>query len=122
MALVLSGLAKKLVLAGYLSTHLVGDVFQMPEQHGWPALLVALLALHAPRSTSTSAATPIWPAGLALLLGFELPENFRHPYAAPNVGEFWRRWHMTFSRFLRDYVYYPLGGSRRSTARAPPRT
>ena len=69
--------------------------------------------LLAPRSTSTSAATPIWPAGLALLLGFELPENFRQPYAAPNIGEFWRRWHMTFSRFLRDYVYFPLGGSRR---------
>ena len=116
MALVLSGMAKKLVLAGYLSTHLVGDAFQMPEQHGWPALLLALLAYSAEIYFDFSGYTDL-ARGLALLLGFELPENFRQPYAAPNVGEFWRRWHMTFSRFLRDYVYYPLGGSRRAAAR-----
>jgi alginate O-acetyltransferase complex protein AlgI len=116
MALVLSGMAKKLVLAGYLSTHLVGDAFQMPEQHGWPALVLALLGYSAEIYFDFSGYTDL-ARGLALLLGFELPENFRHPYAAANVGEFWRRWHMTFSRFLREYIYYPLGGSRRSRAR-----
>jgi alginate O-acetyltransferase complex protein AlgI len=116
MALVLSGMAKKLVLAGYLSTHLVGDAFQMPEQHGWPALVLALLGYSAEIYFDFSGYTDL-ARGLALLLGFELPENFRHPYAAANVGEFWRRWHMTFSGWLRDYVYFPLGGSRGSPAR-----
>lgn len=50
--------------------------------------------------------------GIALMLGLALPENFRAPYAAIDLRDFWRRWHMTLSRFLRDYVYIPLGGSR----------
>ena len=116
VALVLSGLTKKLVLAGYLSTHMVGEVFQMPERHGWPAVVVALFAYSAEIYFDFSGYTDL-ARGLALLLGFELPENFRQPYAATNVGEFWRRWHMSFSRFLRDYIYYPLGGSRGSRAR-----
>ena len=50
--------------------------------------------------------------GIALMLGFTLPQNFNAPYAALNLRDFWRRWHMTLSRYLRDYVYIPLGGSR----------
>jgi D-alanyl-lipoteichoic acid acyltransferase DltB (MBOAT superfamily) len=111
-ALVLSGLTKKLVLAAYLSTHMVGEVFQSPQQQTWPALVVALFAYTAEIYLDFSGYTDL-ARGLSLLLGIELPENFRHPYAAANIGEFWRRWHMTFSRFLRDYVYFPLGGSRR---------
>jgi alginate O-acetyltransferase complex protein AlgI len=53
--------------------------------------------------------------GLALMFGFRLPVNFNAPYRAWSVGEFWRRWHMTLSRFLRDYLYFPLGGSRGGT-------
>ncbi|MGF1627693.1 MAG: MBOAT family O-acyltransferase [Alphaproteobacteria bacterium] len=56
--------------------------------------------------------------GLALMFGFHLPVNFNAPYRAWSVGEFWRRWHMTLSRFLRDYLYFPLGGSRAGLARA----
>lgn len=55
--------------------------------------------------------------GLALMFGFMLPENFRSPYRAVSLRDFWRRWHMTLSRFLRDYLYLPLGGSRHGTAR-----
>ncbi len=51
--------------------------------------------------------------GLGLLFGFDLPENFRHPYCAASITEFWRRWHITLSSWFRDYVYIPLGGSRR---------
>lgn len=51
--------------------------------------------------------------GLGLLFGFDLPENFRYPYCAASVTEFWRRWHITLSSWFRDYVYIPLGGSRR---------
>jgi alginate O-acetyltransferase complex protein AlgI len=50
--------------------------------------------------------------GVALLLGFKFPQNFNAPYAATSIQDFWRRWHMTLSRWLRDYVYIPLGGSR----------
>jgi D-alanyl-lipoteichoic acid acyltransferase DltB (MBOAT superfamily) len=55
--------------------------------------------------------------GCARLLGFELPENFRFPYAASDLTDYWRRWHMSFSRWLREYVYFPLGGSRHGTLR-----
>jgi D-alanyl-lipoteichoic acid acyltransferase DltB (MBOAT superfamily) len=55
--------------------------------------------------------------GLGLLMGFYLPDNFNMPYKAANIAEFWRRWHITFSNWLRDYVYLPLGGSRKSKPR-----
>ena len=51
--------------------------------------------------------------GLALLLGFRFPQNFNSPYAAVSLQDFWRRWHMTLSRWLRDYLYIPLGGNRK---------
>ena len=53
--------------------------------------------------------------GVALLLGFRFPQNFNSPYAAVTLQDFWRRWHMTLSRWLRDYLYIPLGGSRKGT-------
>ena len=55
--------------------------------------------------------------GCALMLGFKIPENFNYPYLATNFSSFWQRWHMTMSRFFRDYVYIPMGGSRRSGSR-----
>jgi alginate O-acetyltransferase complex protein AlgI len=55
--------------------------------------------------------------GISLLLGFELPENFNAPYTAISVQDFWRRWHMTLSRWLRDYLYIPLGGNRKGPTR-----
>src|SRR5438034_884079 len=55
--------------------------------------------------------------GVAKLLGFRFPQNFDRPYSARSVQEFWRRWHMTLSRWLRDYLYIPLGGNRKGTAR-----
>lgn len=55
--------------------------------------------------------------GLALMIGVQLPMNFRSPYKAKNIAEFWRRWHMTLSRFLRDYLYIPLGGNRHGLPR-----
>ena len=64
------------------------------------------------RSTPTSSGTRTLRLGLALLLGFRFPQNFDAPYAATSIQDFWRRWHMTLSRWLRDYVYIPLGGNR----------
>ncbi|MGE4012794.1 MAG: MBOAT family protein, partial [Alphaproteobacteria bacterium] len=55
--------------------------------------------------------------GLGMMFGFHLPTNFNHPYIAQSIAEFWRRWHMTLSAWFRDYVYIPLGGNRRGSAR-----
>ena len=55
--------------------------------------------------------------GLALMFGIRLPLNFNSPYKATNIIDFWRRWHITLSRFLRDYLYIPLGGNRHGGAR-----
>ena len=64
------------------------------------------------RSISISPAIPTWRSGSALMFGLRLPFNFNAPYRAVSVRDFWRRWHMTLSRFLRDYLYIPLGGNR----------
>ncbi len=55
--------------------------------------------------------------GLGRMFGFRFPENFRHPYIATSVQDFWRRWHISLSTWFRDYLYVPLGGSRRTPAR-----
>src|SRR6202042_1250564 len=55
--------------------------------------------------------------GIALLFGFRLPINFNAPYRAASIADFWRRWHITLSRFLRDYLYIPLGGNRHGLTR-----
>src|SRR5262249_66627 len=109
-------LAKKMVLAAYLSTHLVGEVFQMPERHTWLQLVVSLFAYSAEIYFDFSGYTDL-ARGLSLLLGFELPENFNAPYAAPSLGECWPRWHLTFGAWVGGYVYFPLGGSRRGRTR-----
>ena len=64
------------------------------------------------RSTSTSPATRTWRSGLALMLGFVLMQNFDSPYKSDSITEFWRRWHISLSTWLRDYLYIPLGGNR----------
>ncbi len=55
--------------------------------------------------------------GLGILVGFKLPENFNNPYLATSIGDFWRRWHMSLSYWIRDYVYIPLGGNRKGVSR-----
>ena len=60
--------------------------------------------------------------GLALLMGFVFPQNFDRPYRAQGFRDFWRRWHMTLSRFLRDFLYIPLGGNRGGRLRRPTAT
>jgi alginate O-acetyltransferase complex protein AlgI len=110
VVLIVSGLFKKMVLASLLATHLVDGAFQMPSNYGSLELLVATYAYTAEVYLDFSGYTDL-ARGLSLLLGIELPENFDYPYRATNIGDFWKRWHITFSRWLRDYVYFPLGGS-----------
>jgi D-alanyl-lipoteichoic acid acyltransferase DltB (MBOAT superfamily) len=114
--LILGGLAKKMLIADYLSTHIVNGVFASPQSFSSWETLWGILAYSAQIYCDVSAYSDI-AIGIALLLGFELPENFNAPYTARTLQDFWRRWHITLSSWLRDYVYIPLGGSRRGRGR-----
>ena len=109
--LIISGLFKKVVLANFLATTLVDRVFSLPELHNGKEILFATYGYAVQIYCDFSGYTDI-AIGLALLLGFQFPQNFNAPYTAESLQDFWRRWHMTLSRWLRDYLYIPLGGSR----------
>jgi D-alanyl-lipoteichoic acid acyltransferase DltB (MBOAT superfamily) len=108
-----TGLFMKVVIANYLASSIVDDVFGAPSQHSSLEVLVGIYAyavqIYADFFGYTNMAI-----GLALLLGFSFPQNFDSPYTAVSIQDFWRRWHMTLSRWLRDYVYIPFGGNRGS--------
>src|ERR1700712_5266294 len=113
MMLIAVGLVKKVVLADYLGRTVVDPVFAVPQAYHAPDVLMAAYAYAAQIYCDFSGYTDM-AIGLALLMGFVFPENFNNPYRATGFRDFWRRWHMTLSRFLRDYLYIPLGGSRGS--------
>jgi alginate O-acetyltransferase complex protein AlgI len=110
--LIIGGLFKKVVLADMLATRLVDPVFGVPSAHGGADVLLAVYAYGAQIYCDFSGYTDM-ATGLALLLGFQFPRNFNSPYRATSLQDFWHRWHMTLSRWLRDYLYIPLGGNRR---------
>lgn len=116
VTLILSGLFKRAVLATLLYEQGVSSAFDHPEGHSAAALWVGAVGytiyLYADFSGYTDMAR-----GFGAMLGFRIPENFRGPYAATTIGEFWRRWHITFSQWLRDFIYFPLGGSRKGQLR-----
>jgi D-alanyl-lipoteichoic acid acyltransferase DltB (MBOAT superfamily) len=109
--LIATGLFKKVVIANYLASSIVDEVFAAPGQHSSLEILIAVYAYAVQIYADFSGYTDI-AIGIALLLGFKFPQNFDSPYAATSLQDFWRRWHMTLSRWLRDYVYIPLGGNR----------
>ncbi|MCB9730457.1 MAG: MBOAT family protein [Deltaproteobacteria bacterium] len=111
------GLFKKVVIADYLAVNLVDRVFDAPERFSSVEILLGLYAYTMQVYMDFSAYSDI-AIGSALLMGFHLPDNFDRPYAATSIADFWRRWHMTLGSWLRDYLYYPLGGSRRGDGRA----
>lgn len=110
--LIAGGLFKKVVVANTLATSIVDPVFASPQSFFALDTLVAIYGYAVQIYADFSGYTDI-AIGLALLLGFRFPQNFNRPYVAQSLADFWRRWHMTLSRFLRDYLYIPLGGSRR---------
>jgi len=114
--LIAAGLAKKVVLSSYLSAYVVDPVFADPRQHSAPAVLFAIWGYAVQIYADFSGYTDI-AIGLAMLMGFRFPVNFRRPYTAIDLQDFWRRWHITLSFWLRDYLYIPLGGNRGSEAR-----
>ena len=110
------GMFKKVVVADFLAAAIVDDAFASPDSYGALDVLFGVygyaVQIYADFSGYTDMAI-----GVALLMGFRFPQNFDRPYAAVSVRDFWRRWHMTLSRWLRDYLYIPLGGSRRGRVR-----
>src|SRR5215218_4262785 len=111
LALIGLGLVKKIVIADYLAREIVDPVFAVPGLYSAPDVLMAAYAYTAQIYCDFSGYTDM-AIGLALLLGYVFPQNFRSPYRATGFQDFWRRWHMTLSRFLRDFLYIPLGGNR----------
>jgi len=110
--LIVVGLFLKVVIANHLATHIVDDVFAAPDRHSSLEVLMAVYGYAVQIFADFCGYTNI-AIGVALLLGFEFPQNFASPYTAVSLQDFWRRWHMTLSRWLRDYLYIPLGGSRK---------
>jgi alginate O-acetyltransferase complex protein AlgI len=114
--LIVGGLIKKTVIADELARRIVDPVYSDPSSHSAGELLLAFYGFAAQIYCDFSGYTDM-AIGLALLLGYQLPQNFNRPYLALSLQDFWRRWHMTLSRWLRDYLYIPLGGSRHGEAR-----
>jgi len=112
LVLILGGLIKKMIIANYLGTELVDPVFIDPSSWGSGDLLLAAYAYALQIYCDFSAYSDI-AIGIAGLFGFSFPENFRKPYRAHSLQDFWRRWHISLSGWLRDYLYIPLGGSRK---------
>ena len=109
--LIVGGLFKKVVVANYLGTEFVDPIFQNPTGQSRLDLLLGMYAYGLQIYCDFSAYTDI-AIGVANLLGYQFPQNFNQPYRALSVQDFWRRWHMTLSAWLRDYLYIPLGGNR----------
>jgi alginate O-acetyltransferase complex protein AlgI len=112
--LILAGLFKKVILSNTLSTRLVEPVFSSPTDFHrgdvWLAIYGYAAQIYCDFSGYTDIAT-----GCAMLLGYRFPRNFNAPYTATDPQEFWQRWHISLSSWLRDYLYIPLGGSRSGT-------
>jgi alginate O-acetyltransferase complex protein AlgI len=112
LLLILGGMVKKVIVANYLATGLVDPVFADPASYGGPDLLLATYAYAVQIYCDFSAYTDMAIA-IAALCGFRFPRNFNQPYRAQRLREFWQRWHISLSTWLRDYLYKPLGGNRR---------
>jgi D-alanyl-lipoteichoic acid acyltransferase DltB (MBOAT superfamily) len=105
------GLTKKLLIADFLGANLVNRVFDFPALYSGSEVLIAVYAYALQIYFDFSGYTDM-AIGSALLLGIKLPPNFNAPYAAVNIADFWRRWHITLSNWLRDYLYFSLPGLR----------
>jgi D-alanyl-lipoteichoic acid acyltransferase DltB (MBOAT superfamily) len=105
------GLVKKLLIADFLAESLVNRVFDLPKLYSGAEVLAGAYGYALQLYYDFSGYTDI-ALGSALLLGITLPPNFNRPYAALNISDFWRRWHMSFSHWLRDYLYFSLPGLR----------
>ena len=109
---ILNGLAKKIIMSDYLAVNLIDRVFNNPLLFSGFENLFALFSYSLQVYADFSGYTDI-AIGIAMLMGFYLPMNFNSPYKSQSPQEFWRRWHMSLGRWLKTYLYIPLGGNRR---------
>lgn len=116
LVLIMFGLVKKVIVADYISGNFVDRIFDNPSLYsGFENMLGAVgftLQLYCDFSGYSDMAI-----GIALLLGYEFKDNFNAPFKAQNPSDFWRRWHISLSTWLRDYLYIPLGGNRKGSVR-----
>jgi D-alanyl-lipoteichoic acid acyltransferase DltB (MBOAT superfamily) len=112
--MILAGLTKKLVFGDYIAVNFIDRIYANPVMYTGFENLMALFAYSLQVYCDFSGYTDI-AIGLALLFGFYLPTNFNSPYKAQSTAEFWSRWHISLSTWLKDYLYIPLGGNRNST-------
>ena len=115
LGLLLWGMTKKVLIADAMG-NIANEVYGAPERFGGIDLVMGTYAFAAQIYCDFSGYTDI-ALGAALLIGIRLPKNFESPYLACSIGEFWRRWHISLSTWLRDYLYIPLGGNRRGVRR-----
>jgi D-alanyl-lipoteichoic acid acyltransferase DltB (MBOAT superfamily) len=113
---ILKGLFKKMFIGDYIALNFIDRVFANPIGFSGFENLSALFGYSLQVYVDFSGYTDI-AIGVALLLGFRLPKNFNSPYKATNVGNFWKRWHISLSSWLKDYLYIPLGGNRKGRIR-----
>jgi D-alanyl-lipoteichoic acid acyltransferase DltB (MBOAT superfamily) len=114
--LIINGLLKKMLISDYISINFVDRVFESPLSYSGFENAMAVYGYSLQIYCDFSGYTDI-AIGVALLLGFRLPINFNSPYKAVSVTEFWHRWHISLSSWLRDYLYIPLGGNKKGELR-----
>lgn len=112
--LIISGLFKKLIISDYITLNFVNYVFDDPTRYTGLENLFAVYAYAVVIYCDFSGYSDV-AIGIARWLGFSIPTNFLSPYQSKNITEFWRRWHISLSSWLRDYLYIPLGGNRKSS-------
>lgn len=115
IVLLLFGIVKKVLIANYLGIY-AKPILATPAAYNFLELLCAIYAFSVQIYCDFSGYVDLVCA-FALMLGFKLPPNFDMPYLAKNLREFWTRWHISLSSFIKDYIYIPLGGSRKGTLR-----
>jgi D-alanyl-lipoteichoic acid acyltransferase DltB (MBOAT superfamily) len=114
--LILQGLIKKVIISDFISVGFIDRVFDTPALYSGFENLMSVYGYGLQIYCDFSGYTDI-AIGVAMLMGFRLPLNFNSPYKASNISDFWKRWHITLSRWLKDYLYVPLGGNRHGAVR-----
>ncbi|TVT38450.1 MBOAT family protein [Hymenobacter setariae] len=116
VVLIAAGLFKKAIISDYISLNYVDRIFDMPTRYSGIENLLGVYGYAMQIYCDFSGYSDI-AIGIALLLGYKLPPNFLSPYQSTSITEFWRRWHISLSSWLRDYLYIPLGGNRKGVVR-----
>ncbi len=113
--MILKGLIKKIMIGDYIAVNFIDRIFANPDMYSGFESMMAMIGYSLQVYCDFSGYTDI-AIGVALFMGFRLSQNFNSPYKAKNCADFWSRWHISFSTWLRDYLYIPLGGNRNATA------